>query len=100
MGRRPSLIARDKLNISLPEDDKAWLALHLFSEASGCVPQGAYAEWFTARLREYRDWKTLDLAAFGLPSGYYVRGPAAVIEALRNRLISNEVQRSLHEGEN
>jgi hypothetical protein len=55
MPRRPNIEASAKINLALPESEKAWLDLFLFSEAEQRIPRGAYQEFFLARLREFRE---------------------------------------------
>lgn len=86
MSRPPSLDPAVKINLGIPESEKTWLELHLFDTVDQRVPRSAFSGWFRDRLREYREWKTLDLSPFGFPAGMFVRGPATGIEALRKRL--------------
>jgi hypothetical protein len=53
MPRRPNIIRPVKLLISLPEDIHAKLVLHLYSEAEGRVPQGAYQKFFVERILQF-----------------------------------------------
>lgn len=53
MPRRPNIERPEQLEISLPESEKARLALLLWSEAEGRVPYGAYSKFFLSLLREY-----------------------------------------------
>ena len=55
MSRRPNVIPPTRLTLRLPEDVRAKLDLHLFSELEGRVPQGRYQEFFLARIKEYFD---------------------------------------------
>lgn len=87
MPRKPSLDPPTALNLRLPESDRAWLDLHLWSEIDGRVPVGAYQKFFLARLAEYKEWETLGLEPFGLPQGFFIRGPKEVLAALERVLI-------------
>ena len=86
MPRRPNIIPSLQQLFRIPQDVKAKLDLHLFSELEGRVPKGKYQEFFVARIKEYFDWKTLDLAPYNFPSGCFVRGPKDAIELLERKL--------------
>lgn len=53
MARPKQIIRSVPCNISLPEDLKARIDLHLFSEVEGRVPFGAYREFFSMLIREH-----------------------------------------------
>lgn len=53
MGRKPKVIRPKALCLKLPEDLLAKLALHLYSDIEGRVPQNAYQQFFIDRLQEY-----------------------------------------------
>lgn len=55
MPRPRAAIPRRLLNLALPEDLRARLDLHLYSEVEGRVPQGAYQEFFSRLIREELD---------------------------------------------
>lgn len=74
------------LSTQLPTSIYSRLVLHLHSPLQGRVPVGAFADFLTARAREYFEWRQLDLAPFGLPQGYFVRGPKEMVEKLEQRL--------------
>lgn len=73
---------------------KAWitpelltrLQLHLFSQVEGKIPHGKISEFVSDRLREFFGWKQLDLSPYGLPGGYFVKAPAAMIDELKRKL--------------
>lgn len=73
---------------------KAWISpelkgrlyLHLTSELEGRIPLGQISEFISARIREYFGWRQLDLSAYGLPAGYFVKAPPEMIEALKTKL--------------
>lgn len=90
MPRRPAIDSPTRLNIGLPESERAWLDAHLWSEVDSRVPAGAYRNWILERIREFRSWRTLDLTPFGFPSGMLVRGPEEVLRRLAERLIEKE----------
>jgi len=53
---RPANIIRStKLNLCLPEDIRAWLDIHLWSDAELRVPLGSYQRLILSLLRKYRD---------------------------------------------
>lgn len=81
MPRRAELIPRTRLETVIPEDVRVRLDLYLFSALERRIPQGAYQQFFLARIREFFDWETLDLGA-----GEFVRGPKDVITKLKERL--------------
>ena len=86
MPRKPNLERPVKLTLSLPETWRTRLDLQLFSPLEGRVPQGRYQEFFLERLQEFFNYRKLDLAPYGFPAGYEVRGPRDMIEALERRL--------------
>lgn len=88
MPARPNAIPSVPINTHLPEDAHAQMTIHLYSEVDGRVPQGAYAAFLSARIREYFAWEALDLAPFlGTPPGaFVVRGLPEVISALKEKL--------------
>lgn len=52
---RPANIVRPiKLTLSIPEDIRAWLEVHLWSPAEGRVPHGAYTKLIQELLAEYK----------------------------------------------
>lgn len=73
---------------------KAWVSpelrakmdLLLVSELEARVPHGKISAFVADRLREHFDWEELDLGLYGLPQGYFVRGPAAMIARLKEAL--------------
>lgn len=52
-GRPPNILRPTKLTTYLPEDLRAKLDLHLFSEIEGRVPHGAYSQFLAERVREF-----------------------------------------------
>lgn len=86
MARRPDIIQDSNINLRVPIDLRARLDLSLYSELESRVPHGAYTRFFTERLREFFSWQTLPLEPLGFPPGFFVRGPAQVIESLRQTL--------------
>jgi len=88
MSRRPSVIRPTLLHLALPEDVRAKLDLHLFSPLEGRVPKGAYQAFFLERIANFFDSRRLDLSLYGLPPGYYVRGPREMVERLEALLRS------------
>lgn len=73
---------------------KAWISpelkgklyLHLTSDVEGRIPFGKISEFIAERIRDYFGWQTISLEAYGFPAGYFVKGPPAMVEALRTRL--------------
>lgn len=87
MPRKPDLDRPTQLLLKLPETWRARLDLALLSDLEGRVPKGKYQEFFIERMREHFEWKTLDLSLHGFPQGYFVRGPAEMIERLERALL-------------
>jgi ferredoxin-NADP reductase len=87
MARRHNIVRPIPLNTAIPEDIRAWLDLHLFSELEGRVPKGAYQAFILRKIKEEREWRRLDLEALGLPAGFFVCGPPGMLDALRISLI-------------
>ena len=83
-----NIIRPSKLTTTLPEDVRAKLDLHLFSDLEGRIPKGAYQEFFLARIRDFFDTKTLDISKYtDLPIGeIIVKGSPATIKLLINLL--------------
>ena len=73
---------------------KAWISaelkgrlyLQLHSEIEGRIPHGKISEFIEERLREFFSWRVLDLSVFGLPPGYFVKGPPEMLAELTKRL--------------
>lgn len=85
---KPLAILRpSRLETSLPEDLRARLDLHLFSEVEGRVPQGAYQRLIVSLLRDYLEVKrqTLDLSELSgvVPGGYEIQGTPQSIAQLK-----------------
>lgn len=82
--RRPNVIRPVRLHTTLPEDIRAKLDLHLYSELEGCIPTGAYQRFFLDRIREFFATEQLDLGLY-IPSkhGMTVRGSSETISYLR-----------------
>jgi hypothetical protein len=84
---RPRNILRPiHLQTSLPEDVKAHLDLHLYSELEGCIPKGAYQRFFLARIEEFFQSDVIDLGEYsGIhPKGrFLIRSNKANIEQLK-----------------
>lgn len=95
MPRPRNLIPASPLEVSLPEDIRARLDLHLWSDLEQRVPHGAYKEFITERLREFFAADRLDIAAWaGSPPGAFVLfGPPEAIASLR-RLLQTYIERS------
>lgn len=87
---RRNAIPSVEINLSLPQDIKGQLDLHLISESTGKIPKGAYQEFFSERLREFFGWGSIDLAAYviGLPPGSILRGPKPLIKLLVENVLS------------
>ena len=86
MPRKRAIDPPTAFHVMIPESDKGWIDAHLWSDLDGRVPHGAHRAWLLARLEEYRDWESLQLTPFGFPSGYFIRAPREVVQALKERL--------------
>lgn len=51
--KKPKIIRPVKLTTNLPEDVRAKLDLHLYSEVEGRVPFGAYQRFLVERIQEF-----------------------------------------------
>lgn len=78
-----------KLTTALRESVRVQLDLFLHSEAEGRVPKGAYQRFLEERIREFFEWRSLDLSRWQLP-GLVVRGPAQAVSALEALLNSKK----------
>lgn len=54
MPRSPNIMRPSKLNTSLPQDLRAWLDLHLWSDTESRVPYGAYQKLIIQLLYEHK----------------------------------------------
>jgi hypothetical protein len=86
MPRKANVIPSDRLYAHIPRDLLVKLNLHLWSELENRVPYGAHSTWIAERIRDYFEYRSLDLAPFGFPPGFFVSGPEEVINQLRTRL--------------
>lgn len=89
MPRPRNAIPTEAINLHLAADLKGKVDLHLVSESTGKIPQGAYQRFFSQRAHEYFEWGSLDLAAYvvGLPAGSVLRGPKALIKMLEDHVL-------------
>lgn len=55
MPRPPNIIRPVHLKTSFPEDLRAWLDIHLWSEVECRVPHGAYQRLIVRLLRKYKE---------------------------------------------
>lgn len=86
MPRKKAAVPKSLLKAYIPLDLRARLDLALVSELEGRVPLGQYSQRVEGMIREYLDWDTLDLMAYGFPQGYFVRGPRSFIQSLKAHL--------------
>ena len=83
--RTPNIQRPVKLTTNLPEDVRARLDLHLYSEVENRIPKGAYSNFLIDRIREFFVATVIDLHSYfpHLTEGEYVlRGPKEVIGKL------------------
>lgn len=85
-GARLSVDPTEPLQLKLPQTLLARLTLHLFSDLEGRVPKGKYKEFFCERIREYFEWRRVDLTPYGFPPGYFISGPKEMVEEVERRL--------------
>jgi len=87
-GRKPNVEPTSSINLHLPETLRVRLDLLLYSELEGRVPKGSYLRFFSARLVEFFECKTLDLAPYvnALPGVHVVSGRPETLAALREAL--------------
>ncbi len=96
MPRQPDLVRPVKLTTTLPEDIRARLDLHLFSELEQRVPKSAYQRFFVERINEFFGWRRLDLAPWtdSPPGAFIVAGTPEAIRALEKALIELSLEKS------
>ena len=89
-GRKPSPERSQATNLHLPESVRARLDLLLYSEFEGRIPKGAYQRFFLARLADFFEGETLDLAPYtgAPPDTLIVRGLPHAITTLKQLLES------------
>jgi hypothetical protein len=88
MARRPSVIPTVRLHTALPLDVRAKLDLFLYSEVEGKVPKDAISHFLAERIREFFEWKGMDLGPFigELPGIHIIRGSPFTISKLEEVL--------------
>lgn len=93
MARPAALKPMRRLHTSLDADLLTRLDLHLWSALESRVPHGAYQEFLTARITEWFNRATIDLAMYipGIRQGaYVVQGTPASIARLHAHLTEGE----------
>lgn len=92
MPKPKNVIPTVSLHIMLPIDAYAPMQALLFSAAEARVPQGKFAEFIAARVKEYFVSRHIDLAPLiGSPPGaFFVSGTAEAIEQLTNAFKEKE----------
>ena len=85
MGKPSNIIRPIALRTTFPEDVRAKLDLHLWSELEGRVPQGAYQRFLIARIREFFESVSLDIGPWLEPGSppMIVRASPRTIDALK-----------------
>jgi hypothetical protein len=86
MPKPKAAIPKRLLKAYIPMDLHGRLLLELVSEVEGRIPLGKISQFTEARFREHFEWKSLDLRLYGGPEGFFIRGPAAMIDWLSKRL--------------
>jgi hypothetical protein len=86
MARPANTVRPATLHLHIPEDLKTRLDLFLWSALEVRVPHGAYTRFLIPLIREFFDWRALDLHPYGFPEGYFVKGPKEMIEILEQTL--------------
>ena len=95
MPKPRNAIPSRRLNLHIPAIEAGKLDLYLWSDAEMRIPEGAHQRFFAARIREFFDWKSLDLSRWfeHLPSGSVLRGPAPLIDLLEEKLLCTPPKR-------
>ena len=86
MPRKPLIDRPQALNLRLSSSAYIKLAAFLYSDVEARIPKGAWARFFTERVEEFFGERRLDLHPYGMPAGFFVRGPKAMIEQLELKL--------------
>lgn len=86
MPRPKSLNPPEYLRVALDQSLKARLSILLYSEVEQRIPKGAWQQFMEARLREFFEWRRVDLSPYGFPPGYFITGPAEMSEAVVQKL--------------
>lgn len=82
--RTAALVQNVTFTVRVPLDLKTRMDLMLYSEVEGKVPYGEHAKFLARRIREYFEWKSLDLAPWGIQTQVY--GDPAALAALETKL--------------
>lgn len=95
-GRKPNVEPTSSINLHLPETLRTRLDLVLYSELEGRVPKGSYIRFFSARLVEFFEHRTLDLAPYlsSLPGTHVVSARPSTLDALRVALEQSQQGKS------
>lgn len=80
---------------------KAWIALELrakmelelVSELESRIPLGKISEFIEGLMRAHFEHQRLDLAAYGLPAGYFIQGPPEMVAAVKASLETYHAKR-------
>lgn len=77
MPKPPNIIRPARLELALPEDERAWVEMHLWSDSEARVPHGAYSRFFQKLLHFY----IAQHKAQGLPIRVEARLPEVTSDA-------------------
>lgn len=85
MARPAKIVRPTKLHLAIPEDLRARMDLHLYSQVEQRIPVGAYQDFLCGLAREFFEQKKLDISTLlDKPQGTFtVAGTSASIEALK-----------------
>ena len=86
MAKPKSLTPNAHLHIALKPELKVKLDLWLHSAVEERIPKGAHKEFVEQLIREFFEYKNTPLEPYGFPTGYFITGPAVMVEAVTKRL--------------
>jgi hypothetical protein len=87
-----ALVPTEHLHVKLEAPIRAQMDLHLYSPLEERVPKGAHKAFLEGLIRAFFHSRTLPLEAHGFPPGYYIQGPAEMVEALERRLSKGAIK--------
>ena len=88
MPRKPAIVPNTHIHTTLPPNLATKLELHLYSELEERVPRGAMQAFLVARIAEYFDRTTVDLAPYmnTLPNEVVISGHPHSVDKLIHHL--------------
>lgn len=91
MPRPPNILRPIRLHTCFPEDLRAQMDLHLFSEVEGRVPHGAYQQFLIGLVKEFFDGKA------ATAESVILEAIVKAIHQLSSAMGSPAIQGSIHE---